>query len=333
MKINYKNNNGIALIAVVGTLLVLTVVVASSTIMSQNIKYASNSGTIRNKAAYIAESAASRIQWLIIQDKIKFSNRTIKTTASDLDTEEEERFLADGSFKELNDYYDANVSYAITDMFSGINIAGSKPSKSFKPLIKKYALDEEKRDNFEIFINKVKDYIDKDDFLNKDGMESQDYNSLELGPLPRNNNFQYREEILLIPGYEEFFKQDSYGRLSAFNIIPPKGMRISNKKPNFYSADDNIISYLTSFEEDAIERIIDARNEWFTSRTDISETLEPDEISALKKHFSFKESGYFTIIIKVSLSPDCTNRTLFISLKIDKKLPKDNISFYDWTIH
>ncbi len=333
MMMNYnKNQKGIALIAVIGVLLVSTVIVTSSMIMSQSVKYSSNVIAYRNQSAYFAESAASRIQWMIVQDKIKYNNRTLITTENP-DDEEDERFMANGLIHSINDYYGANITYSIKDIFSGINLDPAKPSNDLKPLLKQFALDEEKREQCEIFINRVKDYTDKDDLLNINGMEAHDYSLIGLQPLPRNNPLQYREELLLIPEYSKFLEKNSNGRFSAINIIPPKGLTLPNKKTNFFAADTDIISQLSSFEEDALQRVIDAKKEWENSKIELAETLEVDEISTLKKNFSFEESGYFTLEIKVSLMKGCTNRTLFVSLKIDKTIKKENMMLYEWELH
>ena len=187
-------------------------------------------------------------------------------------------------------------------------------------------------------INKIKDYTDSNDLLNIDGFENKDYENKELYPLPRNAPFQYREEIMFIPGFSDFFSFDKYGRISSFSLIKggykPRGLNLSNSKHvatklNFFAISKNHLTFLTEFNDDQIELILEARKKWIENQEDLSNSLDFDIINKLKSTFSFSESKEYTIIVNSPTNAESAKRTLFASFKI----LQDKFFFYEFIIY
>lgn len=91
------------------------------------------------------------------------------------------------------------------------------------------------RKELEILGDRLQDYVDSDSLLKLNGMEKPEYLQQNLINLPRNRSMQYREEVLLIPGSETFFKPDGSGRLSSVRLIAPKGVSPIGGRPSLYS--------------------------------------------------------------------------------------------------
>ena len=325
------DSKGAALIIVLSFLVLAALITSSVVVISQISAKSLKVNTDRAYAAYLAEGSAARLQWLIMADLKKHSNRNFNNFLTDSD-DEQIRYLADGKSRKIN-YYGGIVNAEIYDMSSGFNISGTNPSKKLKSLQGIYYNDPDKKEEFKIFLDCLTDYADRNDFVHLNGMEKSDYVNSNLPHLPRNNKMEYREEILLIPGAQLFFTPDKYGRLSIFNIIPPKGLPNYNSKNNFFSADKNMIMTKTHLDEEEAEDIIKSRNKWLNSTKAFSDFFEPDIIGKLKSVFSFKGSAYYTLIVNASPGKGMAARTLIVSLKINRIMKNPGNQYYQYVIY
>jgi len=327
----YQNESGAALIVVLSFLVLVGMIISSAVMISQINARSFKIVSDRSYAGYLAEGAAARLQWLVMNDRNTNKN---SSSLSNLDnTNEEIRYSADGRIINM-DYDDSKISGQIFDMHSGIDISGSNPTKKLKELQVLYQDDPDKNQEYKTFLDILSDYVDRNSLTHLNGMEKDDYLALDLPPLPRNSKLEYREEILLLPESQNFFLPDKNGRLSEFNIIPPKGMPAFKKgKDNFFSVDKTILMSKLRIDSEEADDMINSRNKWSKSSEAITDFIDPEMMSKLKSSFSFKDSGYYTLIIKASPGDGMASRTLLVSLKIDNKINTSGNQYYQYVIY
>ncbi len=326
--------SGAALIAVLSLMLLMAVIVASVVTSSQSTRFAVAASTQMSDSVYYSESAAARGLWLLMNDKAKFTNR-IASKKSDTPEVENERFVANGATHRI-ECDNIAMSLKITDMFSGINIAGFNPAEAMNYMSTALEKDPERRDELEAFKTRLMDYVDQDDHIRPNSMESADYTSLDLTPLPRNSQMEYREEILLIPGCGKFFPPDENGVLSCINIIPPARVRVgTNTRPNLYSAPDRLIKDMCNLEEDELALVKEALDRCREEQLSLEDAFyqQPQLLTRLKAQFSTSETGYFTLTIRPAPDAGIAGRTLVISLKVDSNITSDGLHFIQWQLY
>ncbi len=333
MKRRFKSGGdekGAALIAVLCFIVLVALITASAVTISQIGNYTSRTFTDRSLSAYLAEGAAARIQWMILADKRKYTNRILGET--DYSAELEERYLADGVVHKM-DYYGNLVEVTIYDMATGYDISDENPAKGLESYKSTLYDDPDKRDFFAGFMDCLKDYVDADDFPQLKGMEKDDYSKKGLYPLPRNAKLQFREEIMLVPGFEKFFSPDASGRLSSFRIIPPQNLPKIGQNSSFFSASREYLMSKGSLSSDQADKVIAARELWKNERVPLSQNLDPKTLAMLKGGFSFSESGAFTIVVNASPGLNRVRRTLAVSMQIPANISLPGIRYYEYILY
>jgi hypothetical protein len=326
----FKDEKGAALITVLCLIVLVAMVTASAVTISQISNYTSRTMTDRSISAYLAEGAAARVQWLVMADKSKYTSRSLGDT--DYEAAEQERFLADGTLHKI-DYYGTEISVTIYDMSSGYDISGDNPTRQLELQKASFTDNTELQDEFSTFIDCVKDYVDSGDFLQLKGMERSGYTAKGLYPLPRNARMQFREEIILIPGVENFYKPDSYGRISSFRLIPQTNMPRIGQGNDFFSASRELIMNKCSFTAEQTDEVIAARDIWVKDKTPLNETLDLGLMAVLKSRFSFRESGFFTIIVEASPGPNLAKRILAVSMQIGSRISSPGTRYYESVLY
>jgi hypothetical protein len=323
---------GIALVAVMSILLLITLLTLSIITTSKTCALRSAGANINARSMLLNESAANRIYWMLMHDRKNFSDRTLGET--DYNDTESERFLADGVKHEF-DYYGSKVRYQIYDMQSGISLDGRQPNREIKQLSQQLYLDDDKKNALDTLSNRLLDYIDKDDLIRVNSFENSNYRELNLYNIPRNNVFKIREEVLYIPGSEILFPIDNIGRLSSAKLIAPQGLRqLNTSRLNFFNTPIATIAHRANLSSIEREAVVAALNAWFLHRIPLSQSLDATLIATLKKHFSFVESGYYTIIVQTSPNTAGNGSSpLVISMKINNSIPLKGRNFYEWTIY
>ena len=293
-----KNNHesGIALIAVLCMILLIAILVASAVAMSQYAAFESSTFSGFTRSFYVAEGAAARIRWLIMADRRKHSNRNLETLEDDLT--EEERYLANNLVHNL-DYYERKISFQIEDAMSGIDISSSSPDSALRNFFKQDPT-EENDPKFLMFCAKLHDYADRNDLLSVNGMESKGYQQKELYNLPRNNKLQFTQEIMYVPGFDEYFAPDKYGRLSMFRIITPEKLSKARGRPNLFSSPLELIKNKCKLTDREMEQVTEALKKWKSENAPLTDSLEPGLKTKLLTQFSTMESGYYTLVINTS---------------------------------
>lgn len=329
------SEQGSALVVVLGVLVLISVLTASLVVVSQSSSRSSRTAYDYSLSAYIAEGATARVQWLLMKDIAKTSNRALGVlNISEEDDPDAIRFMADGTEQEV-DYYGSKVTVVLYDMNSGIDISGSSRTltKNFDHLKKLYVDEPEMLDEFKKFEDKLLDYIDSDNLIRLNGAERVDYESDGRAPLPRNGRMQYRQEMAYIPGVADYFKIDDLGRFSDFRIITTSSALGKKSKPNFFATDIHTIVNMCQLTEAEETMVVDAKERWKNGRTPLTETIEPLLYNRLKAKFTFTESGYYTLIVKGRKGEDGVTRTLATSLKVGKTMPSRGNKFYEWLLY
>jgi hypothetical protein len=163
-------------------------------------------------------------------------------------------------------------------------------------------------------------------------MEEAEYQERGLAPLPRNAAMQFREEMLYIPGVSNFVKPDAMGRLNSIKLIPPDGMRLNtNVAPPLFTASNELLTALGSFEADESKQIMDGIDAWYKKRTPISESIDELLLQRVRQAFNLRDTGYYTIFITPLLN-NFSSRTLVVSVRLNN-LPNDGLHYYEWTIY
>ncbi len=324
---------GSALIAVLCFVMLVTLLAASSVTLSQIVNHISRETSNRGLSSYYAEGAGARAMWLLMYDKRKYPERSMGLTGA-ADTgagegEEEERFLADGtthSFESAG----IKVEVRVYDMTSGADISGKIPSANLKRSKDEFEDGEQSFDDYLAFLDCLDDYVDPDSFVKLHGAEKDEYLSLGLPPLPRNSQFQFREEIMWIPGANSFFKPDEFGMMKEIQIIPPKGMPKVLGKKNFFSVTKNEIMSELGMSAVEADKVIEARKIWEKEKKPLEELLDPEVLAKLKNKYSFKESGYYTFIVRIVPGAGNSERIFTFSLKLDSRITAKELNYFDW---
>ena len=329
------NEQGSALIAALCLIFMAGMLTATVLALSRIATFDVRAHVELQRSAYINEGVANRIQFLLAADR---NVNPSSTQLGELDYTEFEydRYTADG-IPHIIDYHGTEVQVVIQDAAAGFNLASGSYRNTLRGIVSALELDDsEISDKMETLTERITDYLDTDDDMTgNNGMEADEYEAENQMPLPRNGNLRYREELLFIPGFTEYFKPDKYGMLSCVRLIAPYGMndisRNSNN-PNFFTADRFMLKIQGRLEDEEVDEVIAARDEWYKEKTKLSEQLDALLLSRLRSRFSFNESGYFTIRIE---SPEKSNRPsrrlIFTYPAFDITGPQnDMVRYYDW---
>ena len=322
---------GIALIFVMSIMVLIALLAASITTLALISNQVSKVNCDMDKSSYWAEGAADRVIWLLRNDRKLHPTRTTGNVDYAAGGDELERYMADGTEHKL-DYYGGKVTASILDAASGKDISGANPTKSLVLPQTAFEDDLQAWERYKMLMNAIRDYVDLNDFVTiNGGLEAKDYEGLGLEPLPRNDKFEYREELLLIPGAEEFFSPNRDGIVSAFRIIAPSGLRAIRGKENFFSTDDQNFITNGNFDQNEYDAVVDARKQWKSNGTSLSDTLNPDLLSKVKSKYSMRESGFYTFLIKARPGDNLPGKIFTCTLQVPLNLTTGkNFQFYEW---
>ncbi len=332
MKRSGREESGAALIAVLSILLVISLLVASSLTISQITSYISAETSNRVTSAYSAEGAGARILWLLMKDKENNPERELGAEKKEEEGEEgEERFLADGT-KHSFTFNDMEVEVAIYDMASGTDVSGQNPAEKLKKTEEDFKDLEESYEDYQEFLDCLSDYIDSDPFVRLNGAEKNEYAEQKKPLLPRNRPLQFREELLWVQKATDFFKPDENGIFSEVQIIPLKGMQKIVGKKSIFSVSKNELMKDCGMTPEEAASVIEAREKWEKDKELLSENLDENIMEKLKGKYSFKESGFYTFIVRVKPAFGKSERKLTFSMKVDSRMNGKNYRYYDWKI-
>ncbi len=293
---------GAALIIVLGTVAVLTLLVLHITAASEITARETEAEVERALLRYAAESGAEHAWWMLLADRRRFPGRSFPGPGA-AGHSDVERWRADGVERNLErDGF--LLAIVIDDADSGIGISGNRPLACL--------FGEESaaaQDSFsalrtaERLTDLLNDYVDSNDgdAARLSGMERPGYRRLGQPALPRNGPLQYRDELLWISGVAEFAAEldteiTAQQFLSLFRTVPPAGRSYPGvSHPSFLSSTPLLIRRMSGL---GAEEISEAKA-YFSGRANdgVRWPPAPDIQSRLAEHFSFVESGIVSITV------------------------------------
>ena len=193
-----RGESGSALIPVLALILACSMIVTAVIAMSQLNVYTMTAHVKQQKSMYLCEGAANRIQWLVAAERNL--NPNVSYDTFDYADYEYDRFLPDGVEHEM-DYHGTPVKFRITDAAAGLDFSRTLRLNTLNRLKMNTATDAEFTDTMTTLDNQLRDYTDADDVVTDDGREESEFQLLGQLPLPRNAEFQYREELFFIPEF------------------------------------------------------------------------------------------------------------------------------------
>ncbi len=325
------NESGVALIFVMSIMVLIALLAASITTLALISNQISKVTCDMDQSVYLAEGALDRTIWLLRNDRKLHPTRSLGNVDYVAGGDDLERYMADGLEHKL-DYYDGKVTVSILDAAVGKDISDSPPTKNLVRTQASFGDDYEKWERYKLILGAIKDYVDTNDMVQLNGgMEFDDYVSIGLEPLPRNDKFEFREELLLIPGAEEFFLPDRNGVVSSLRIIPSKGLQTISGKDNFYSTNNDSFASDAQLESSEIDAVIDARKLWITEGIPLSDSLDPNLLAKINAQYSMRESGYYTFLIKAQPGANLPGKVLTCTLMVPINLVSGkDFQFYEW---
>jgi len=328
-----RSERGAALVVVLALMVVIGLIVASTVAVSQLDDRLTALDRDRAEAAYLAEGAVARACWLLRYDCATWPTRELGTEASRGD-ETKERFVADGTVH-VFELPGGRAEVAIHDMISGLDISATSLEQSLKKEEgdAEFVDRPERFEKYQEFVSAVRDYVDADDLRQvAGGFEADDYAGIGRRPLPRNGPFQYREEMLWIPGVREFFRPSGEGVLDAFLALPPTTrMPAVRGKPNFFSAGQDQLIKEGGFTAEEAASLMAARERWQKEPGKLEDMLDPDLLSRVRQRFSFRESGFYTLVVRAMAGPEAAPRLLSCSLQLSGQLAAtETLRYYEW---
>lgn len=328
---NDTRQQGMALIAALGALVIFTLLIGMAVALSQLQRFTVATSTQLGESVYRNESALNRTIWLLLNDRLQYPDRSLKPKSDAL--LESERFQADG-LPRVFELDGTPVEVIIRDMNRGLNLAGANPAAAFAHLTARLERNPERRRELDSFRDKLLDYVDSDELLRPEGWERGDYEAAGAAPLPRNGPLQFREEVLWIPGAEPLIRPDGNGILSDLNLIPPRGLPFAAGKPHFFSVSPELIAEKCDFTDRELEIVTACRRRIAAREIAAEEAFAPYPLfyETLKKNFAFAESPCYTVEIRIAPETQLPGRALSASFRATLGSGEEAIQFYQYLL-
>lgn len=357
-KSSRRTQRGAALLLVLFAMTVSAAILSLALPAAQIAYLSSESHNDRILNFYMAESALSRAQIMMINDLMGYKDRsTLKQYLSEKSNDEyvkeneeknETRYTADGTDHTLvwrsADDIIAECSFVIDDALSNYNFSGGEAElmRRLPSYGESFTItdSEDAKENFKIMTAQILDYVDANDEIREDGLEAGDYeNSLyNLPNLPRNGPIETVEELFLIPMVAQMVaKFDDNGlptniRVGLTPSLYKKFSSLQNKGNASLasSSGDYIRSMLgrTVRDNDELDKLSGALNDFRSSGTAFYDNLEADDISKLQKDFSMEESGLYTITVSGASNRYPSERKIRASFVMSPSAqPNDNFCY------
>ena len=296
MKSNKQQERGSALVAVLCLIFTAGILTTATLSISKAGAFDVNSHLEMQRSIYIAEGAGNRIQWLLAADRHSYPGEVLGFT--DYGEYDFDRYIADGVLHKM-DYYGTPLQFTINDALGGMDFSGTNYRNALTMLTNGFITDTDWGEKITKLRAKIDDYTDSDDNVSEEGMESGEYEELFASPLPRNDGFQFREELLYIDGFREIIPLDKYGRLSRVRLIPPANTVNERRatRPSLFTADLLTLRTYGNLTDEEANEVLEALKEWKENRVLLEDSLDPLLLESLS-NFSGEESGYYTVMIE-----------------------------------
>jgi hypothetical protein len=141
---------------------------------------------------------------------------------------------------------------------------------------------------------------------------------------------EYREEMLWIPGADEFFQPEN-GLMKVFRIIAPASLSQIRGRENFFSADKTSLEQNGRLSSEEYQDVLEAKRLWEKEQVPLTDTLNPELLSKVKSSYSMRESGFYTIVVEASPGEGLPGKTLTCTLQISNNLVTgEALKMYEW---
>lgn len=197
-----------------------------------------------------------------------------------------------GQVIEMSHKIPENIKVRIYDHAGMLNIRRLTPPQ-WRDLFKQ-KLGEDNPEKLDALVQCWEDWIDNDDLNRLNGAEKDYYLTLEPPYEPRNATPETTEELRLIKGFNELFKDIDlstsftvYGNLSGIN-------------PNYATAEALLM--IPGLNEENVEKIIGLRKlQEIKSNADLQEYILPNDLQKATPWFHYVKSGsnFYTIAIQM----------------------------------
>lgn len=284
----HRRERGMALVLVLGVLAATLLMVTHLMVVSEVIAKEAKVAVLRSELRYQAESAADVGFWMHLTDRRLFSNRKLGDSAdARLSVTDFEPWMLDRRPHSL--FADSCQVYLLT-VDRGFRV--DRPEQ-LKDMVDPE--DTERLDLINRFLDVLGDYSDKDDFRKLYGLERDDYESLGVPTLPRNNAMQFREEVYWLENWAEMIAD-------GITIIPPRGKSFAatTSKPSFFSSSDSYIQSLLALSDIELGDIQQAREQWAEHGVPLNESLSPDLFLQIQSNFDFVEPNVALITVSAA---------------------------------
>ena len=298
-------SRGVALVIVLGVLSVITVMALHVTTTSEVAALEAKVLADRGLLKYAAESAADRAFWLLLTDKRNPDRALAPEELADV-APEDLPWEINGAAHTL-DVGDVRVEVETPDANRGGLVLSGKGwlGKLQGELARMTADDDERREALDLFLDVLKDYVDRGDEVHPRGKERPDYETEGYPSLPRNGELQYREEALWLEGLS-----DAIPRMAAENpalldrdlirLIPPAGVNFPSKgKPSIYSAKLLNTALRGNLSTDEAREIEEAILRSRAGTETLEELLDPYLLSKVTPYFSTQRKAKTSDIVMI----------------------------------
>ena len=344
----FKNEKGVALLVVLTLLTTVTLFGGGIIVISQTARLATRATTGISKFNLLAEGAANRVKWVILWDKAQNNPRSLGNEKTIEKSEELgfDRYIADGRVYTM-DYYGYDIDVWIKDAAAGLNFYTDKPSKVMDYFRKKYNDEGEGEQNnnsedsqelleqLDDFKKILDDYVDENSLTGFQSMEKDEYSGQDMFPLPRDEVFVFRDELLWLSNSEKFFRVDQFGQLSLVRIMPPEGLSAITASDNLFAVPLEYIQVMCNLGEEESTMVAEGIKQWLSEGTPIEEALELELYTKVKGKFSFSESGFYTIKLRPGKKSQVLipGRILSETVELGNSVQGEGFQFYEWAFY
>jgi len=217
-----------------------------------------------------------------------------------------------GQILEMSHPMPEGVKIRIYDHAGMLNIRRLTPPQ-WRDLFKQ-KLGEDNPEKLDSLVQCWEDWLDSDDLNRLNGAEKDYYSTLELPYEPRNGAPETVEELRLIKGFDELFKD-----IDLYNIFTIYGT-LSGVNPNYATAETLLM--IPGLNEENVEKIMGLRKvQEIKSNTDLQEYILPNDLQKATPWFHYVKSGsnFYTIAIQMESNE---KPTLNVNKKT-KETPKE----------
>ena len=194
---------------------------------------------------------------------------------------------------------------------------------------KNQMVDISENQNFQNMLEQIQDYMDTDSLRLLNGMEKEDYLRIGNPFLPKNQEPEYREEFMMIPGIRDFYsKFSASGNDDFFQVIPPANMQSLPYQVNLYSSSMDLIDMAADLSDIEREELEKALELWRTEQTLLTKSLKSNLLKKLEGKVVTKESGWYRVRLNLQHQKQSTSLSASFNLESGSSYPIEYMEYF-----